>query len=113
VDGLGAGHVRSRLSAVSDGRLDAGFIIDEAHSGVLQVAATQGLIGAAAYLAVAAAFVVAFWRGRSRPGAAALLGAWLAYQVPLQLDFSWLPSAAAAWLLMAVAVAAWREPQPV
>jgi putative inorganic carbon (HCO3(-)) transporter len=90
-----------------------GFIIDKAHSDVLQVAATQGVVGVAAYLALAAAFVVAFWRGRSRPGALALLGAWLAYQVPLQLDFSWLPSAAPAWLLMAVAVAVWREPTRV
>jgi len=85
-----------------------GFLIDKAHSDVLQVAATQGLIGVAAYVAVAVAFVVAFWRARSRPGAPALLGAWLAYQVCLQVDFSWLPSAAPAWLLMAVAMAVWR-----
>ena len=85
-----------------------GFLIDKAHSDLLQVAATQGLLGAAAYVAVAAAFVAAFWRGRARPGAPALLAAWLAYQVPLQLDFSWLPSAAPAWLLMAAAVATWR-----
>jgi hypothetical protein len=58
---------------------------------------------------VAVAFVAAFWRGRSRPGAVALLGAWLAYEVCLQVDFSWLPSAAPAWLLMAVAVTAWRD----
>jgi O-antigen ligase len=86
-----------------------GFLVDKAHSDVLQVAATQGLVGVAAYAAIAVAFVVAFWRGRSRPGAIALLGGWLAYQVPLQLDFSWLPSAAPAWLLLALAVAVWRS----
>jgi O-antigen ligase len=85
-----------------------GFLIDKAHSDLLQIAATQGLIGAAAYAALAVAFVVAFLRGRSRPGALALLAGWLAYEVPLQLDFSWLPSAAPAWLLLAVAVAVWR-----
>jgi O-antigen ligase len=87
-----------------------GSMIDKAHSDVLQVAATQGLVGVAAYLAIAAAFVVAFWRGRRGPGALAMLGAWLAYEVPLQLDFSWLPSAAPAWLLMGAAVAVWRRP---
>jgi putative inorganic carbon (HCO3(-)) transporter len=90
-----------------------GFIIDKAHSDLLQVAATQGVIGAAACLGVAAAFVAAFWRGRRRPGALAMLAAWLAYQVPLQLDFSWLPSAAPAWLLMGVALAAWRNPSEI
>jgi putative inorganic carbon (HCO3(-)) transporter len=90
-----------------------GFLVDKAHSDVLQVAATQGLVGVAAYAAVAVALVVAFWRGRSRPGAIALLGGWLAYQVPLQLDFSWLPSAAPAWLLLGVAVAVWRGREPV
>jgi putative inorganic carbon (HCO3(-)) transporter len=90
-----------------------GFLVDKAHSDLLQIAATQGLLGAAAYVAVATAFVVAFWHGRSRPGALALLGGWLAYQLPLQLDFSWLPSAAPAWLLLAVAVAAGRGGEDV
>jgi putative inorganic carbon (HCO3(-)) transporter len=89
-----------------------GMLIDKAHSDLLQVAATQGVLGAIAYAGIAAAFVAAFWRGRRTPGAVAMLAAWLAYQVPLQLDFSWLPSAAPAWLLMGAAVAAWRPPQP-
>jgi putative inorganic carbon (HCO3(-)) transporter len=88
-----------------------GALVDKAHSDVLQVAATQGLVGVAAYLALAAAILAAFWRGRARPGALPLLGAWIAYQVPLQLDFSWLPLAAPAWLLVAAAVAVWRSPE--
>lgn len=92
----------------------AGFLVDKAHSDLLQVAATQGIAGVAAYVALLAMVGVAFWRGRGRPRAAALLGAWLAYQLPLQLDFSWLPSAAPAWLLLAVAVAVWRgQPAPI
>jgi putative inorganic carbon (HCO3(-)) transporter len=87
-----------------------GFLADKAHSDLLQVAATQGLIGVAAYVGILAMFGLAWWRGRARLGATALLGAWLAYQVPLQVDFSWLPSAAPAWLLMAAAIAIWREP---
>jgi putative inorganic carbon (HCO3(-)) transporter len=90
-----------------------GFLVDKAHSDVLQVAATQGLLGVAAYAGVAVALAAAFRRGRSRPGAIALLAGWLAYQVPLQLDFSWLPSAAPAWLLLAVAVAVWRAGERV
>jgi len=86
-----------------------GFLIDKAHSDVLQVAATQGLLGVAAYSGLLAMVAVAWWRGRARPGAPALLGAWLAYVLPLQLDFSWLPAAAPAWLLLAVAVAVWRD----
>jgi O-antigen ligase len=87
-----------------------GFLVDKAHSDLLQVAATQGLIGVAGYVGILAMFGLAWWRGRARTGATALLGAWLAYQVPLQVDFSWLPSAAPAWLLMAAAIAIWREP---
>ncbi|HEY7199414.1 MAG TPA: O-antigen ligase family protein [Candidatus Dormibacteraeota bacterium] len=89
-----------------------GFLIDKAHSDVLQVAATQGLLGVAAYVGLLAAVVVAWWRGRARPGAAALIGAWLAYVLPLQVGFSWLPGAAPAWLLLAVAVVVWGRDAP-
>jgi hypothetical protein len=92
-----------------------GFTIDRAHDDLLQVAATQGLVGVAAQLCLLAAVVAAWWRGRRRPGALALLAAWAAYQVTLVTAFTWLPAAGPAWLLLAAAVAAWRadrEPEP-
>jgi putative inorganic carbon (HCO3(-)) transporter len=94
-----------------------GFAIDKAHNDLLQTAATQGLPGLAAQLCLLGVTGVAFWRGRRREGAVALFAAWLAYQVPLQAGFSWLPAAAPAWLLLAAAVAVWRPearpPRPV
>jgi O-antigen ligase len=94
------------------GRWPANVVVDKAHNDLLQVAATQGLPGLAAHLALLAVVAAAFWRGRRRPGALALLAAWLAYEVSLQATFSWLPAAAPAWLLLAAAIAVWR-PDPV
>jgi len=90
-----------------------GYSIDKAHNDLLQVAATQGLLGVAAQLWLLGAIVATFWRGRRRPGAVAFLAALVAYEVTLQTGFSWLPASAPASLLMATAIVAWRpDPAP-
>jgi O-antigen ligase len=89
---------------------DLGLGVDKAHSEVLQVAATQGVVGLAAYLYLLAAFVRAFWRGRRREGAVFILAGWAAYQVTLQLNFSALAAAFPFWVFAAAAVHSWGDP---
>ena len=86
-----------------------GLVIDKAHAELLQVAATQGLIGAGIALWIMVATLVTFWNGRAQPGAVALFAGWVAYQVPDQLNFSWLPAAAPFWMFLGAAVATWTE----
>jgi len=89
-----------------------GVLVDKAHADLLQVAATQGLVGVAAALATVVALCTAFWRGRGNPGAPALLGALAAYQVSIQFEFAWVAVTAPFWILAAVAIAAWAGPEP-
>jgi O-antigen ligase len=104
--------------------------VDKAHAEVLQVAATQGLIGLAAYLLLIAAFVRAFWRAPTLPSpasgggklprggarfprgegklfAVAVLAALAAYQVALQLNFTALGAALPFWVVAAAAMEIW------
>jgi O-antigen ligase len=78
--------------------------IDKAHAETLQIAATQGLIGLAAYLWLLAAFATAVWRGRKAPVAYAVLGAFLGYQATLQVNFTALGSAFPFWIFAAAAM---------
>ena len=82
--------------------------IDKAHAELLQVAATQGLIGLAACLLVLIAYVRAFWRGRRSELAVALFAAWTGYEVTLQLNFTALGSAFPFWITAAAAVEVWE-----
>jgi putative inorganic carbon (HCO3(-)) transporter len=78
--------------------------IDKAHAETLQIAATQGLVGLAAYLWLLVGFVTAVWRGRKMPGAYAVLGAFLGYQATLQVNFTALGSAFPFWIFAAAAM---------
>lgn len=84
-----------------------GVLVDKAHSDLLQVAATQGLVGVAALVLALAALALAFWRGRRAACAAALLGALVAYEVSVQVAFGWVPVTAPFWILAAAATSAW------
>jgi O-antigen ligase len=96
----------------ASGNWTPGIPIDEAHAQALQVAATQGILGVAAYLWLLVALFVAFWRGRGLEGAVAMFGGMLAYQLAIQVNFSWVPAALPFWLLAAAAVATWETPAP-
>jgi O-antigen ligase len=89
---------------------DFGLGVDKAHAETLQVAATQGLVGLAAYLYLLAAFVRAFWRGRRLEGAVLVFAGWAAYQVTLQLNFSALAAAFPFWVFAAAAIHSWGDP---
>jgi tetratricopeptide (TPR) repeat protein len=80
---------------------------DKAHAEVLQIAATQGVIGVAAYGAMLLAFALAFWRGRTNTAAAALFAGWVAYQTALQVNFTALASAFPYWVFAACAFELW------
>jgi hypothetical protein len=92
-----------------EGRWTPGFVVDKAHSDLLQVAATQGDVGVFAYLWAIFAGVRAAWRGRAEPWGAALLGALLAYEVTMQVNFSWFPAGAPFWMLLGAAVVVWSD----
>jgi hypothetical protein len=94
---------------VQTGNWAPGNIIDKAHADLVQTAVTQGLLGAAAELAVLGAFLWLYWRSRRTAAGTALLAGWIAYQVATQFSFSWVLSAAPFWLFAAAAVVTWRN----
>ena len=89
-----------------------GFLVDKTHSEILQVAATQGLLGAAAYLWILLSVALAFWRGRRNQGAAAAFAGVVAYQLWAQANFSWVPAAVPYWIFLGAAVAVWQGELP-
>jgi O-antigen ligase len=97
------GLVYPRFETGDWGLTNVGFHeqIDKAHAETLQLAATQGLLGLAAYLWLLVAFGRAFWAGRRSPGAVAVFAAVVAYQVTIQLNFTALASAFPFWIVAA------------
>jgi putative inorganic carbon (HCO3(-)) transporter len=77
---------------------------DKAHAETLQVAATQGVVGLAAYAWLIAAFVIAFLRSPHGADSYAVLAAWLAYQLTIQVNFTMLAAAFPFWVLSASAL---------
>jgi hypothetical protein len=86
--------------------------VDKAHSEVLQVAATQGLVGLVAYVWLLAAFVRTFVRGRGADGAYPIFAGWVGYQVTLLLNFSALAAAFPFWVFAAAAMTCWGASRP-
>jgi O-antigen ligase len=72
---------------------------DRVHSGPLDVAATQGILGVAATGVVVAIVFVYAWRSRSRPMVAGFAGALAGYSVWVLFNFDWAPATGAFWLL--------------
>jgi len=84
-----------------------GVLFTDPHEEALGVLATQGVVGFLAYLWILVAFVRAFWAGRHQRGAVALFAGWVAYQVSMQVDFSYIPTAVPFWLFAAAAIVTW------
>jgi len=90
------------------GNWTPGFLIDKAHADLFQVASTQGVLGVGAFLWTLVAFVKAFLRG-GRDQASGVFGGFAAYQVQLQVNFSYLPAAAPFWLFAAAGAVLWSS----
>jgi O-antigen ligase len=97
----------------ASGNWTPGVVIDKAHSDILQVAATQGLLGVAAELWFLLALARILVRGRRLPGVAGVAGAALAYEIGIQVNFAWFPVTAPFWLLAAVAAVMTASPWEV
>jgi O-Antigen ligase len=89
----------------------AGLVtFDRVHSGPLDIAATQGLIGLAALGAVLFVLGRAAWRARDRPGVRGLAAALAGYSVWVLFNFDWAPATGAFWLIAGTLWAACRMP---
>jgi O-antigen ligase len=78
-------------------------LIDESHSEVLQIAATQGFVGLAAFAWLCIAFVRLWWRGRHQMLAGGILGACVGYVLTLLVNFSTVPAALPFWIFLGAA----------
>lgn len=72
---------------------------DRIHSGPLDLAATQGLLGLAALTWVLAVIFRRAWRARLGADVAGLAGALVGYSVWVCFNFDWAPATGAFWLL--------------
>jgi O-antigen ligase len=79
----------------------AGLVtFDRVHSGPLDVAVTQGVLGLAALAWVLVVVALAAWRMREQPEVAGLAGALVGYSVWVFFNFDWTPATGAFWLLL-------------
>jgi O-antigen ligase len=107
-DTFGLVYPKFQSKASNSGAVPSIFaVFDKPHEEALGVLAAQGVVGLVAYIWILLAFVRAFWAGRLKPGAVALFAGWVAYQVSMQVDFSYLPTAVPFWLFAAAGVATW------
>lgn len=93
------------------GRWAGSQLIDEAHSELLQIGATQGVVGIAIFAWLCYAVLRMCWAGRATPGAAGVLGACAGYLMTSLFNFSAAPAALPFWLFLATAAVLF-QPDP-
>ncbi len=76
-----------------------GITFDRVHSGPLDIAATQGLLGLAVMGWILAVLTRGAWRWRAERGVAPLAAACAAYTVWVLFNFDWAPATGVFWLL--------------
>jgi O-antigen ligase len=80
-----------------------GVTYDRTHSGILETAATQGILGLAAQAWVLLTLFRGIWRHRFGDSVAALGAACIGYTVWVLFNFDWAPATGAFWLLAGTA----------
>ncbi|HEV2139843.1 MAG TPA: O-antigen ligase family protein [Candidatus Dormibacteraeota bacterium] len=85
-----------------------GVIYDRTHSGLLEVAATQGIVGLLALGWVLFVLFRGTWRYRFTESVGAHVAACIGYTVWVIFNFDWVPATAAFWLLAGTAWSAVR-----
>jgi O-antigen ligase len=80
-----------------------GVTYDRTHSGLLETAATQGIIGLAALGWVVVTLFRGIWRYRFSDSVAALGAACIGYTVWVSFNFDWAPATGVFWLLAGTA----------
>lgn len=75
-------------------------IIDAAHSELMQVGATQGLLGLVAFSWLCFAVLRLWWNGRRGILSGGVIGAWAGYQITNLVNFSVVPAALPFWMFL-------------
>ena len=88
-------------------------IIDEAHSEFLQIAATQGVIGLAAFSWLCIALLRLWSKGRRQVLAGGVLGACAGYVITGAFNFSVVPAALPFWMFLGAATVLLRPDAPL
>ena len=83
---------------------------DKAHNELLQIAVTNGVVGLLAFYLVLMSIARQLWRNRHDGFTTAVVSGLIAYELALQTEFSWVPTALPFWLLAGVAFSAARQP---
>ena len=86
---------------------------DRVHSGPLDIAATQGVLGLAALGWVVVMLFRAAWRERLNREVAGLAAALVGYTVWVEFNFDWAPATGAFWLLAGTLWSAARRRDPL
>jgi hypothetical protein len=87
----------------------SGVALDRIHSGPLDLAAAQGVIGLAGLGWVLVILFRGAWRQRFTPDVGALTAACIGYTVWVLFNFDWAPTTGAFWLLAGTAWSAVRD----
>lgn len=93
--GVGPGAFGLAYPEVQRGDWAGGALVDKAHAELLDVAATQGIVGVVTYLAVLAVLLRAAFAGSARGPRGAVVG----YLVTLLVNFTTVPAAIPFWIL--------------
>ena len=96
------------LGRFLSGDWSPGVTFDRIHSGPLDIAATQGILGVGALAIVLVILLRGAWRARFAGETGALAAACIGYSVWVLFNFDWAPATGAFWLIAGTAWSASR-----